>query len=65
LGDEPTQLRRLIDATEARLHRVQEEKKQATKALKKEKEEALEKLQVVQQEKDELRVKFEGDKEKM
>jgi hypothetical protein len=26
LGDEPTQLRRLADATEARLHRVQEEK---------------------------------------
>jgi hypothetical protein len=26
LGDEPAQLRRLEDATEARLHRVQEEK---------------------------------------
>jgi hypothetical protein len=33
--------------------------------LKQEKEEALEKLRVAQQEKDDLRVKFEGDKEKM
>jgi hypothetical protein len=30
LGDEPTQLRRLIDATEARFQRVQEEKEKAT-----------------------------------
>jgi hypothetical protein len=65
LGDEPTQLRRLADATEARLHRVQEEKEQATEALKQEKEEALEKLRVAQQEKDEIRAKFEEDKEKM
>jgi hypothetical protein len=42
LGDEPTQLRRLADATEARLQKVQEEKEQATEALKKEKEEILE-----------------------
>jgi hypothetical protein len=33
--------------------------------LKKEKEEALEKLHVVQQEKDDIRVKFEEEKEKM
>jgi hypothetical protein len=65
LGDEPTQLRRLADATEARLRRVQEEKEQATEALKQEKEEALEKLRVAQQEKDEIRVKFEEDKEKI
>jgi hypothetical protein len=26
LGGEPTQLRRLVDATEAQIHRVQEEK---------------------------------------
>jgi hypothetical protein len=45
-GDEPTQLRRLADATEARLHQVKEEKEQAIEALKKEKEEVLEKLQV-------------------
>jgi hypothetical protein len=30
LGDEPTQLRRLVDVTEARLRRVQEEKEKAT-----------------------------------
>jgi chromosome segregation ATPase len=46
LGDEPTQLRRLADATEARLQKVQEEKEKATEALKKEKEEVLEKLRV-------------------
>jgi hypothetical protein len=46
LGDEPTQLRRLADATEARLQKVQEEKEKATKALKQEKEEVLEKLRV-------------------
>jgi hypothetical protein len=65
LGDEPTQLRRLADATEARLHRAQEEKEQATEAMKQEKEEALEKLRVAQQEKDEIRAMFEEDKEKM
>jgi hypothetical protein len=54
LGDEPTQLCILADATETRLHRVQEEKEQATEALKQEKEEALEKLRVAQQEKDDL-----------
>ena len=48
LGDEPTQLRRLVDATEARLHRVKEEKEKAIEALKKEKEEVLEKLWVAQ-----------------
>jgi hypothetical protein len=65
LGDEPTQLRRLADATEARLCRVQEEKEQATETLKKEKEEVLEQLQAVQKEKDELRVMFEEDKKKI
>jgi hypothetical protein len=35
LGDEPAQLRRLADATEAHLHRAQEEAEQATQALKK------------------------------
>jgi hypothetical protein len=37
LGDEPSQLRRLVDATRARLQKVQEEKEKATKALKQEK----------------------------
>jgi chromosome segregation ATPase len=65
VGDEPTQLRRLADATEAHLHQVQEEKEQATKALKQAKEEALEKCRVVQQEKDDLRAKFEEDREQI
>ena len=34
LEDEPTQLRRLADATEARLRRVQEEKEHATEVVK-------------------------------
>jgi hypothetical protein len=46
LGDEPAQLRRLADATEARLQKVQEEKEKATEALKQEKDEALEQLRV-------------------
>jgi hypothetical protein len=44
LGDEPTQLRRLVDAIEARLCQAQEEKEHDTKSMKQEKEEALEKL---------------------
>ena len=58
--------------TEARLHRVQEEKEQATEILKKEKEEVLEQLWVVQscvtayeKEKDEIRAMFEEDKAMM
>jgi hypothetical protein len=65
LGDEPTQLRRLVDATEAQLHRVQEEKEQATKALKQEKEEVLEKLRVAQKEKNEIQAKFEQNNAKI
>jgi cell division septum initiation protein DivIVA len=34
LGDEPTQLRRLVDVIEAHLRRAQEETEQATQALK-------------------------------
>jgi hypothetical protein len=71
-GDEPTQLRRLADATEARLQKFQEEKEQATKSLKKEKEEILEKLRVAwycvtayENEKDEFRVMLEEDKAKI
>jgi hypothetical protein len=61
--DEPAQILRLADAAEARLHRVQEEKEQATGALKKEKEESLEKSQVAKKEKEDLREKFEEDRE--
>jgi hypothetical protein len=42
LGDEPTQLRRLADVTEARLHHAQEETEQATEALKKVQEVVIE-----------------------
>jgi hypothetical protein len=72
LGDEPTQLRRLADATEARLQKIQEEKEKATEALKQEKEEVLEKLRVArycvtayENEKDEFWVMLEEDKVKI
>jgi hypothetical protein len=62
VGDEPAQLCRLADSIEARLRWVQEEKEQATEALKQSKEEALEQHRVAQQEKDDLQVKFAEDK---
>jgi hypothetical protein len=62
LGDEPAQLRRIADATEARLRHVQEEKDQATMALKQAQEEVIEKCRVVQQEKVSLQMKFEQEK---
>jgi hypothetical protein len=43
LGDEPAQLCRLADVTEAHLHRAQAEKYQATVALKQAQEEVIEK----------------------
>jgi hypothetical protein len=58
LGDQPSQLHKLVDVTEACLHRVQEEKDQATKALKQVQKESIEQRRVVQQEKDNLQVKF-------
>jgi hypothetical protein len=65
LGDEPTQLRNIEYATEACLHRVQQEKEQAIEALKQEKEEFPEQLRVAQQEKDDMRAKFEEDREQI
>ena len=62
LGDAPAQLHRIVDATEARLHCMQEEKEQATVALKQTQEEVIEKHWVAQQEKDDLQIKFEEDK---
>jgi hypothetical protein len=47
-GDEPAQLRRLADSTEARFQRAQEEKEKATEALKKEKYEVLVQLRAAQ-----------------
>jgi hypothetical protein len=48
LGDEPAQLRRLADATEALFQRAQEEKEKDTEALQKEKAEVLVKLRATQ-----------------
>jgi galactokinase len=62
VGDEPTQLCRLADLTEAHLRRVQEEIEQATEALKQAKEEAIEQRRVVQQEKYDLQEKFAKDR---
>jgi hypothetical protein len=60
LGDEPTQLRRLADAIEARLQRAQEEKEMTTKALKKEKDEFLVQLRATW----DSVVAYESEKEK-
>jgi hypothetical protein len=62
LGEEPAQLRRIADATEAHFRCVQEEKEQATVALKQAQEEVIEQCRVAQQEKDDLQIKFEEDK---
>jgi hypothetical protein len=62
LGDEPAQLRRIVDATEARLHQVQEEKEQAMVALKQAQHEVVEHRQVAQQKKDNLHTKFEEER---
>jgi hypothetical protein len=62
LGDEPAQLRRLADATEARLRRAQEEKEQATVALKQAQEEMVEQCRVAQKEKEDLQAKFEEER---
>jgi hypothetical protein len=48
LGDEPAQICRLVDVTEALLRRAQEEKKQATMSLKKTKEVVIEKRRIAQ-----------------
>jgi hypothetical protein len=62
LGDEPAQLRRLADATEAHLRRAQEETEQATEALKQVQKVVIEKRRVAQQEKASLQTKFEEEK---
>jgi hypothetical protein len=53
---------RLADATEAHLRRVQEEKEQATVALKQAQEEMVEQRRVAQQEKVSFQTKFEEDR---
>jgi hypothetical protein len=62
LGDEPAQLHRIVDATEAHLRRAQEEKEQATVALKQAQQEMVEQRRVAQQEKDDLHTKFEEER---
>jgi hypothetical protein len=62
LGDEPAQLRRLADATEAHLRRAQEETEQATEALKQVQKVVIEQRRVAQQEKASLQTKFEEEK---
>jgi hypothetical protein len=42
LGDEPTQICKIADATKARLHRAHEEKEQATVTMKQAQEEVIE-----------------------
>jgi hypothetical protein len=51
LGDEPAQLHRLADASEARLRRAQEEIEQATQALKQVQGVLVEQCRVAEQEK--------------
>jgi hypothetical protein len=62
LGDEPAQLCRLADATEARLRHAQEETEQATEALKQVQKVVIEQRRVAQQEKASLQTKFEEEK---
>jgi DNA anti-recombination protein RmuC len=62
LGGEPTQLRKIIDATKAHLRHMWEEKEQATVALEKEQDEIIEQCRVAQQEKDDLQINFEEDR---
>jgi hypothetical protein len=62
LGDEPAQLRRLADATEARLRRAQEETEQATQALKQVQGVLVEQCRLAEQEKVSLQMKFEKEK---
>ena len=62
MGGEPTQLRRVADVIEARLHFTQEEIEQATKALKKVQKLIIDKRRVAQQEKVSLQANFEEEK---
>jgi hypothetical protein len=65
LGDEPAQLHRLADVTEARLHHAQEEIEQATYTLKQVQGVLIEQHQVEEQEKVSLWAKFEEEKTQM
>jgi hypothetical protein len=64
-GDESVQLRKIVDTVEVCLRHAQEEKAQATQALKKAQEEIIEQRQAAQQEKNALQEKFEEDRAKV
>jgi hypothetical protein len=59
VGDESVQLRKIVDTVEVRIQHAQEEKAQATQALKKAQEEIIEQIQAAQQDKNALQAKFE------
>jgi VIT1/CCC1 family predicted Fe2+/Mn2+ transporter len=65
VGDESVQLRKIVDTVEVCLRHAQEEKAQATQALKKAQEEIIEQRQAAQQEKNALQEKFEEDRAKI
>jgi hypothetical protein len=65
VGDESVQLHKIVDTVKVGLRHAQEEKAQATQALKKEQEEIIEQCQATQQEKNALQAKFEEDREKI
>jgi hypothetical protein len=65
LGDEQAQLRQLVDAIEAHLHRIQEAIAQDTQDLKQVEGIIVEQRRVAEQEKVSLQAKFEEDKAQM
>jgi DNA-directed RNA polymerase subunit L len=65
VGDELVQLRKIADIVEVHLRHAQEEKVQATQALKKAQEEIIEQCQSAQQEKNALQEKFEANRAKI
>jgi hypothetical protein len=65
LGDEPTQLNRLVDAFEAYLRCAQEETEKATQALNQAQGKIIEQQKVVEQQNISLQAKFEEEKTQM
>jgi hypothetical protein len=65
LGDDPTQLYRLVDTVEAVLRRAQEEIEQATQALNQVQGVLIEQHNATEQEKIALQAKFNEEKEQM
>jgi hypothetical protein len=62
LGDEPTQLHRLVDTVEARLRREQEEIEKATQALTQVQGVLFEQLRTTEQENIFVQAKFDEEK---